>query len=421
MDKNIQKILEHIKNKKFKEALNEINSISNHEINFDLINLKAFTYLNLKEFKLSYECYSKALNIRNDSFDLFFNRAIVLFELGKFKKAIEDFKKSLSLNADAYKAYENIGKCYSNLGENKKTIENYKLALQLNPNNFKLIEMITEKLNETIENEDKENIIDKTNFAIKNLNYPYSLETKIEDNEIKNLFNKAENLIEKNFDNLFFSQTQIFRKNNLNLNCDRHFLVFRNFSIIPEFCFSCIKVTIHLDNVIDLIKLFLIFNNIFLPDNNLRKCMIDLRPNSKVNYKGFIYCRSIPEAENIKKKITEIVKINISNKISANIKRGCSEFNKKYPGYENINLNKIKYNSEWKKYERKIDEVYPKFQLMKKSENTTKGISFSDIMIIKNWLFFAQMTDDVSYKKITNKITLNPNLERTIRRYKLNN
>ena len=79
--------------------------------------------------------------------------------------------------------------------------------------------------------------------------------------------------------------------------------------------------------------------------------MIDLRPNSKANYKGFIYCRSISEAEN-KKKITEIIKINISNEISANIKRGCSEFNKKYPGYENINLEEIKYNSEWKKYEK---------------------------------------------------------------------
>ena len=113
MESNIQKILEKIKKNKFKESLAEINSISNHEINFDLINLKGFTYLNLKEFQKSYECYSKALNIRNDSFNVFFNRAIVLFELGKFEKAIEDFKKSLSLNANAYEAYENIGKCYS--------------------------------------------------------------------------------------------------------------------------------------------------------------------------------------------------------------------------------------------------------------------------------------------------------------------
>ena len=421
MENNIQKILEHIKKNKFKESLDEINRISNHEINFDLINLKGFAYLNLKEFQKSYECYSKALNIRNDSFDVFFNRAIALFELGKFEKAIEDFEKSLSLNKNAYEAYENIGKCYSNLGENKKTIENYKLALKLNSNNFKLIEMIAEKLNESIENEESENVIDKTNLAIKNLNYKYSFEKRIEDNDIKNLFNNAENLIEKNFGNLFFSQTQIFRKNNFNLNCDRHFLVFRNFNVIPEFCFSCIKVSIHLDNVIDLIKLFIILNNISLPNNNLRKCMIDLRPNSKANYKGFIYCRSIPEAEGIKKKITEIIKINISNEISANIKKGCSEFNKKYPGYENINLDEIKYNSEWKKYEKKIDEVYPKFQLIKKAENTTKGISFSDIMIIKNWLFFAQLTNDTTYKKITNKITLNPNLEKTIRRYKLKN
>ena len=421
MKNNIQKILNLIRSNKFEESLDVANSILNQEKNFDLINLKGLIYFNLKEYEKSYNCYSSALKLNSNSFGSFFSRATALFELGKFEEAIEDFKKSLLINNKAYQVFESIGKCYSNLGENKKTIKYYNLALKLSPNNFKLIEMISEKLSETTLDEDKKNNINETNFAIQSLKYNYSLKNKINDDEIKNLFVKAEKLIDKKFNNLIFTQTQIFRKNNLNLNCDRHFLVFNRFDVIPEFCFSCIKVTINLYNVVDLIKLFLIFNNISLPNNNLRKCMIDLRPNSKVNYKGFIYCRSIQEAEDVKSQIDKIIKINISNKISANVKRGCSEFNKKYPGYENVNQNKVYYNSDWKKHEITIDEKYPKYKLIKKNYDTIKGISFNDIMIIKNWLFFAKLIKDETYKKITQKIIVNPNLEKIIKINKLNN
>jgi hypothetical protein len=420
MIENLQKIRELVKNKKFIKSLELINNFKNNEEHFELISLKAYIYLNLKEFQKSYDCYSKAIRINNNSFICFNLRATASFELGNFEDSVDDFKKALLVNNKFYETYENIGKCYSNLGNNIQAIKYYELALEHSPNNNRIIEMISEKLTELNTPLNTKNKIGQVNFAIKDIKYEYTSDSIISDNLIKKILNEAEYLVNKNFKDLSFNQTQIFRKNNLNLNCDRHFLIFRNYKIIPKYCFSCIKVTINLDNVVDLIKLFLIFDNISLPNNNLRKCMIDLRKNSKFNYKGFIYCRSIEEAKIIKEKVNEILKIKISKKLSANIKRGCSAFNDSYPGYENTESNKVNYNLDWKKYEEIIDKKFTKFKSIKKIQETTNGISLNDIMIIKNWLFFAKLTKDKSYEKIIKNVNLNPNLKNIIEQNKLN-
>ena len=420
MNINYLKILDLVKNNKLDDSLMEINKIPNHNINFKLITLKGLIYFNLKEYEKSYNCYSLAINLDNTSFACFAQRGAVSFELGKFTDAINDFERCFSINNKSYIALENIGKCYSNLGDNANAIKYYNLALDLDPNNTRLIETISEKLTEINIIEDKKNKIVQINSDIKKIKYSYSPEDKIEVNDIKKLINKSENIIDKNFDHLNFNQTQIFRKNNIDLNCDRHFLIFRNYKIIPTFCFSCIKVTINMDNVVDLIKLFIIFENINLPNNNLRKCMIDLRSDSKANYKGFIYCRSRDEAEEIRKKLNKIIKLNISEKLSFNIKRGCSEFNKKYSGFADSSQNLVNYNPNWKKYEEIIDKKFPKFHLKNKKQQTIKGISFYDIMIIRNWLFFASLINDQSYKTIQEKTTPNSNLEKIVRQNKLN-
>ena len=421
MKNNFQKILKLVKNNELNQSIEAINGILNHEKNFDLISLKGFVYLKLKKFNKSYSCYSLAIKINNKSFPCFFWRATASFELGEFEKSIIDFKKALTINSKLYEVYENIGKCYSNLGKNSQSVDYYNLALEINPNNPRLIEVLAEKLTETIAPSNKINNVIKIDRAIKNLQFKYSYNSIIENKNIINFFSKAEDIINKDFKNLSFNESQIFRKNNLKLNCDRHFTIFRNYKIIPKFCFSCIKVTIYIENVIDLVKLFFIFNYISLPNNNLRKCMIDLRADTKKNYKGFIYCRSYDEAQEIKNIVDDIIKKNISDKIEVNIKRGCSAFNKEYPGYENVIDSKIKYNNEWKKYEDAVDKKFPKFKLINKNQQTVSGISFHDIMIIKNWLFFAKLTNDNSYKKIETKINFNPFLEEIIKKNKFQN
>ena len=416
MKSNFQKILNLIKIKNYHLALYKINEIYNHEADLNLLNLKGLIYYNLKEFRKSQECFSRALKINNNSITSLTSRARASFELGEFDNSIKDLRKAMDINRELNSVYENIAECYSNLGDNDKALKYYKLGLEKNPDDFQLIEKFTEKLtviNKPIEFKNK---IIEINTLIKNIKYEYSSELEIKDDVIKKLYIEANNIINNNFDNLSFKKTQIYRRNSFFLNCGRQFSIFNNFDIIPKFCFSCIKVTIDLDNVIELIKLFLIFENVRLPNDNTRKCMIDLRSISKANYRGFIYCRSIEEAEEVKVILDKIIKNNISENLDFKIKRGCSEFNLKYPGFENINKNIFNYNPDWKKYEESNDIKFPKYNLKKKKHKTNNGLSLNDVMIIKNWLIFAYCIKDESYRKIQTNIKISKHIKNLVQK-----
>ena len=47
--------------------------------------------------------------------------------------------------------------------------------------------------------------------------------------------------------------SQIYKRNKIDLNCDRHMKVFETRDIIPEFCFGCFKVQVEVPTLIDLI------------------------------------------------------------------------------------------------------------------------------------------------------------------------
>ena len=47
----------------------------------------------------------------------------------------------------------------------------------------------------------------------------------------------------------------------------------------------------------NLIKLFFIFNNINLENNNIRKCIVETRKNVVGNYKGYVFCTGLDEAK----------------------------------------------------------------------------------------------------------------------------
>ena len=47
---------------------------------------------------------------------------------------------------------------------------------------------------------------------------------------------------------------QVYKSNEINLNCKRHMLIFNQKKIIPEFCFGCYKVQVEVGSIIELIK-----------------------------------------------------------------------------------------------------------------------------------------------------------------------
>ena len=151
---------------------------------------------------------------------------------------------------------------------------------------------------------------------------------------IEEKLKELEELVENNF-----NETQIFRRNKIDLNCKRHLEIFTTHKIIPKFCFNCFKVQITLDNILDLIKLYFYFNNVNLKNNNIRKCVVELRKNVSGNYKGYVFSDTLQDAKGIKEILNNEIhneKINL-NKIE--IKRGCTEYYDEFELYKDINQN----------------------------------------------------------------------------------
>ena len=156
-----------------------------------------------------------------------------------------------------------------------------------------------------------------------------------------------------------------------------------------------------------MIRLFFIFDQLRLPKDNIRKCFIELRPGIPGTYKGLIYCSSIEEAESVFEIVKPYMQKLMLDNFDIKIKRGCTEFDLAFPGYKKVDdLNKIVYDEEWTKKEELIDhEISNGSQKGKKVFNRSlSGTCLGDILIINNWLNYAKLLNDKSYKKITDEI-----------------
>ena len=103
--------------------------------------------------------------------------------------------------------------------------------------------------------------------------------------------------------------------------------------------------------------------------------------------------------------VNEIVKKTYTQQVKIEIKHGCSEFYESYPAFKKINFKgnqDMEYQSEWKNKENIIDKGIPIREDKDKKilGITIKGVNLSDILIIKNWLVFAKIINDESYKLI---------------------
>ena len=402
ISKNIQEIINDLSNKNFEKVVNKVELISKDQI-----------ILNLKIWKEQIQIYENNFHTKIDQFKLFTNIGVIFFKIGKINKSINFYKFSIQDNPNFSLAYNNLAISYLEIGKFEKAAKNFEIAFKLNKNDLSAQKHLINILNlvqpKDNDNDGIINLNHKINSLIKNFNIENYFDLK----NIKKIFDLSNNLIYSFESDLTFNETQIFRKNSNNLNCFRHFKVFNQFNIIPKYCFGCYKIQINLSTVIDLIKLYFIFDNINLTKNNLRKCMVETRNQIKGNYKGYIYCTGLEEAKIILKIIKKEIEVaNVSNsKIS--IKHGCSEFYQSYPEYEKINFDGeqlMKYNENWSMKEKLVDEKVPKRDENDKKIWGTylKGLNLSDVLIINNWINYAHIIGDFSYKKIFEK-TIKPN------------
>jgi len=390
-----------IKQKKYDRALELLNTISNKESNLDLVNrIRASVYLYKKDWEKSLLYYQKIDNKNN--FNISNNMGVAFYKLGKFVEASAMFKEAISFNNKYIPAYENLSLTQKLLGNYELSINCILQGLKLMPNNNKIKNYLIDILN-YFEPLNEENYIINIDKKIRKLD---SLNKKklINDETIKDILNQSEKILKESNVNFNFNETQIFRRNKVDLNCKRHLDIFTTHKIIPKFCFSCFKVQITLDNILDLIKLYFYFNNVNLKNNNIRKCVVELRKKVDGNYKGYIFSDSLQDAKEIEEKLKNELQ---NEKIYLNkieIKRGCTEYYDEFELYKDINQNvyNIIYKEDWTDIEKRFDEKYfiSKINDEKVYNNTLNKFNLSDFLIIKNWLLYAKIIDDDSYKKI---------------------
>ena len=404
----IDKIINLYKQKNFREALILSNKVieKNKNIPF-LLNLNGLINLSLEKWQNAIFAFKKALDTDDKFVEAYNNIGVAYSHIGDDKKAVENYTLAIRLKKDYANGYNNLASHYDDLGQYSEAVINYNYALKFNPENLNAQNNLIHLLNYFNPKKSDDNSIVKANFLIKNIKTDMLISKHISDLSLFEYLTKCNQILKKNIKNLSFFDSQIHRRNGYDLNCNRHHKAFNKFNIIPKYCFSCFKIQIELTTVSNLIRLFFIFDQLRLPKDNIRKCFIELRSGIPGTYKGLIYCSSVEEAESV----FEIVKLYMQKLMLDNfdikIKRGCTEFDLAFPGYKEVDdLNKIVYDEGWKKKEELIDhEISNGSKKGKKVFNRSlSGTCLGDILIINNWLNYAKLINDKSYKKITDEI-----------------
>ena len=328
---------------------------------------------------------------------------IVSIALNNWKNGKNSFLKAIEVNNTFPEAYNNLGLSEMNLGNLEKALENFFIAIKLKPNYDNCHNNILKILTFFKTQKNKDNPYVLANNLISKIKFNYNQNNKINNSEIVDFYKKSFDIVSKNLKKIDTSETQIYRQNSEDLNCFRHFRIFNKFNVIPKFCFGCFKVTVQTETVLDLLKLYFVFDKLYLGLQNTRKLMIEKREDVSGNYKGFIFCSSVEEGENIKNKLKSILIKNLGTDCSISLKRGCSEFALKYPSYKKASVNKnemMPFDETWKSLEEIIDNrIWNADSKKGIIHPSLTGPTLRDILILRNWLLYAKKIGDNSFSE----------------------
>ena len=324
---------------------------------------------------------------------------LINFKLSDFEKSILDFEKSIHINPNFYPGYYNLGLAYFNTSELEKSYKFLIKSIDIKKDYKLARDKIIELLSLYKPNFSNDNEIFNLDQKIKNIPLNIDFSKEIPDSEIVDYLIKCKKLVYKTLQNLSYNKFQIFRKKSIFLNCERHKKIFFKYNSIPKFCFECFKVVIESKNIYDLLKVSLLFDNTTFFSNFNRKNMIDKKSKNDV-FKSIIYCTSLEQVLEVEKKTEIILNKYFENDYLVKSKRGCHEYEVKYPEYTKISENKTElmyFPEKWINNERKFDEENTKDGLEKKIDihNTIKGNSLHNFLIINNWIEDQKLSLDI--------------------------
>ena len=345
------------------------------------------------------DSFQQALKIKPDYAEAYSNMGNALQDKGDLHAAIDSYKRAIKIKPNYAEAYNNMGAALKDKGDLEAAINSYQRALKIKPDHAEVCANILSLLSffEPLKGVSQNSIV-KINQDIRNIDIPNDPSTIISDVQIVSLFSKFSNCISSYGSELRTELSQTYRRNSVDLNCKRHKSIFNQHDIIPEFCFGCYKVQVEPKSIIDLIKLYVVFDQLELDENNTRKCMVELRPEIPGFYKGLIYCSGLRQASQIAEYLNRVMQDHIGSELSAKVKRGCSEYSISFPDYKEINNSGpqlMNYTEDWKVIEEDHDRKKP----MNTKENlkpSLSGLNLNDVLIIRKWVDYARGIGDSS-------------------------
>lgn len=309
---------------------------------------------------------------------------MINLRLFKYNEAVFNFKNAIKLKKDFAEAYFNLGVVYFDKRELSLSYANFLKAYEIKKDYKKARDAIIELLSYY---SPKVSIskIDTINLKLKKVQLNLN---NISDSKILDFYERCKN-IAKDLGDLSYEKSEIIMRKSKFLNCQRHKALFNKQNIISKFCFNCFKVVIETKNALDLIKLSLIFQESNYLKFFIRKTMLDKREN-KTSFKGFVYCSSVNEANEIEKKLKEKLNFFLVEPISINSKRGCSEFAIPYPEYPKINKNNslnFNYPKDWENIEKHFDTNHLlNINFKKKVNPSLLEMSLHNFLVINKWM-----------------------------------
>ena len=335
--------------------------------------------------------YSKSQFPKLESMPIFHNIiGLINLRLKDWKKSISNFETAIKLNSNFVEAYYNLGITHFDIGNLEKSYNNLVKAIGIKKDYKKARNKIIELLTYYTPKNNPDNYITDLNQKIKETPYNIDFSKKILDEQITDYYSRCKKIVKENLKDFSYNKYQIFRRKSVYLNCERHKSIFKKYNTIPNYCFDCFKVIIKSKNLLDLIKVALVFDEVGYFFNFNRKSIVDKRYGD-ISYKSVIYCSNIKQVYDLENNTRRILSKIIDQKIIIESKRGCSEFALAYPKYKEIYEDKSKlmsYPEEWFDNEKKFDDenVKDNAENNRIINDSLAGGSLNNYLIINNWL-----------------------------------
>ena len=364
---------------------------------------------NYGDFEQAIGIYAQALKLDPNSTDAQINMKNAIEEKTDIDNQVSTYARMSNLEIGSAEIVSFTATLLKARGYLDAAIDGYAKAIEINPYYAEAHDNLDILLTEYTPKKSASNNTILSHQKLREISLMKNDLEVISEKHITNIVSEIGRLLEDHNVSKETRLSQIYRRNEVSLNCERHMKIFNDHSIIPEFCFGCYKVQVEPKSIIELLSLFIIFDHLKLDNNNLRKCIVELRPEISGFYKGLIYCSGLDEAASVAKYIDAALHRNIRPTLSSKIKRGCSEYPLSFPLYQKINMNgpqPMNYNPDWKQIEKQHDKIFPS----KHNNNlkpTLRGLSLLDCKILKNWFGYAKGLGDTSLDLINDNINFN--------------